>query len=75
VNDDDSKTTSKLPGDPVYDAHVPINKIDALIAAAREFANSPADGGLGHLVVTVEMLSEQVRELRTALYGGPTSGP
>jgi len=75
VIDDDSKTTSTLPGDPVYDALVPIQKIEVLIAAAREFANSPADGGLGHLVVTVEMLAEKVRELRTALYGGPTSGP
>ncbi len=74
MNDGDSKTTRMLPGDPVYDAHVPIQKIEALLAAAAEFAISPGAGGQGHLLPTLALLAEQCRELRRALYG-PAMGP
>lgn len=71
---DESKPLQMLPGERIYDAQVPIAKIEALLAAAGEFAMSPATGGHGHLIPTVEMLSEQMRELRRVLYG-PALGP
>jgi len=71
---DESKALQMLPGERVYDAHTPILKLEALIAAAAAFAMSPAAGGLGHIIPTIDLLGEQVRELRRVLYG-PAMGP
>lgn len=43
-----STTFRTLPGDPVYEAHVPIDKIEAVLAAAMAFAMLAGDVGRGH---------------------------